>query len=256
MQPGWKPFANLAQSPVSNVDQNIILNRQQLQMHRTVALLFKTTRDDILQGYLRLIGCATRFIFMENQYFREKRIADAIVNQAKAHPGLIVIIVVAGELDDKEDALLKHGNRLQYEFFGRLFANLGQNQLRVYTMFKRWVHSKLIMADDHALSVGSANCNPRGFFLDTELNVMLNNAGAVESFRHRLWSHDLGVPQTTVAKWRVSDFIPQWNKVAIANEALTTPDQMTGEGVIRFDHTKEKGERTPLSDVFFELNQR
>jgi phosphatidylserine/phosphatidylglycerophosphate/cardiolipin synthase-like enzyme len=109
------------------------------------------------------------------------------------------------------------------------------------------VHSKLILVDDQVLSMGSANANPRGFFLDTELNVMLDDAEAVTRFRHRLWSHDLGVTEESVATWAVSDFIAKWDAVAKANEGkIKTPDQMTGEGFIPFGPRNVKGARSRL----------
>ena len=72
--------------------------------------------------------------------------------------------------------------------------------------------------------------------------MVLDDAETVRSFRHRLWSHDLGVPQNTVATWAVPDFMAQWDAVAKANQSLTkTPDEMTGEGVIPFDPLREGG---------------
>jgi phosphatidylserine/phosphatidylglycerophosphate/cardiolipin synthase-like enzyme len=89
------------------------------------------------------------------------------------------------------------------------------------------------MVDDRALSIGSANTNPRSFFLDTELNVTLDSPETVRSFRHRLWSHNLGVPETTVATWTAPDFFSKWDAVAKSNERLkSTPDRMTGEGIL------------------------
>jgi len=143
-------------------------------------------RDDIWQGYFRLIGCATRFIFMENQYFFEPKLADAIVKQAEAQPALIVIIVVSFETDDPTNPYTQHGRALQNEFFTRLFAGIPPARLRVYTMLGRLVHSKLVLVDDQLLTVGSANANPRGFFMDSELNVVLDDADAVKGFRHKL----------------------------------------------------------------------
>jgi hypothetical protein len=131
-------------------------------------------------------------------------------------------------------------------------------------MFNRIIHSKLIMVDDRALSVGSANVNPRGFRLDTELNVMLDDAEGVRSFRYRLWSHNLGVPGSTVAAWAVRDFIARWDAVAKANERLTkTPNKMAGEGVIPFNPLKEAGLRmlvihddlTELADAASEIQK-
>jgi len=261
---GWKPMETLVYSRLNPLDLRPDINRQKLQMLRTVSVqgpglqIQTTRRDDIWQGYLRLIGCATRFIYMENQYFRELRMADAIVNQVKLQPGLIIIIVVPEQTDDPDDPIKRHGNWLQYNFFRRLFAGVPAKRRRVYTMFHRIIHSKFLMVDDHALTIGSANANPRGFFMDTELNVMLDDAETVTSFRHRLWSHNLGVPQATVAGWRVSDFMARWDSIARKNSGLKrTPDAVTGEGVIPFDPLIEKGIRQlGIHDVLTEVQER
>jgi hypothetical protein len=191
---------------------------------------------------------------MENQYFHEPAMADAIVKQAEAHPDLIVIIVVAFEIDDPTNQITEHGRALQNEFFKRL-SKIPANRWRVYTMFGRLVHSKLILVDDQALSVGSTNANPRDFFMDTQLNVMLDDPQAVKGFRHQLWSHDLGLSEAHVAGWAVSDFITQWDLVAKANELLkTTPEKMAGEGVIPFDPTTVKGKLSAIPDILAELD--
>jgi phosphatidylserine/phosphatidylglycerophosphate/cardiolipin synthase-like enzyme/V8-like Glu-specific endopeptidase len=253
----WKPFEKLAEAPLGSADREAAKNTHKLQMLRTVSAGATTPdirRDDVWQGYFRLIGCATRFLFMENQYFHEPAMADAIVKQAEAQPDLIIIIVVAFEIDDPTNQLTEHGRALQNEFFKRLFE-IPANRRRVYTMFGRLVHSKLILVDDQALSVGSTNADPRDFFMDTQLNVMLDDSQAVTGFRHQLWSHDLGVSEAHVAGWAVSDFIAQWDLVAKANELLkTTPEKMKGEGVIPFDPTTVKGKLSTIPDILTELD--
>jgi phosphatidylserine/phosphatidylglycerophosphate/cardiolipin synthase-like enzyme len=183
--------------------------------------------------------------------------ADAIVKQAQAQSDLIVIIVVSSGTDDiprnfLERTYLEHCRPLRHEFFKRLFGGLAPNRRQFYTMQYPGglVHSKLILVDDQTLSMGSANANLRGFFLDTELNVMLDDAEVVKSFRRRLWSHDLGVPLASVEAWAVADFIKQWDVLAGANERLKSdPSKMSGERIIRFDHTAERGSRGVINDV-------
>ena len=123
------------------------------------------------------------------------------------------------------------------------------------------VHSKLILVDDQVLSMGSANANQRGFFVDTELNVMLEHAETVKNFRQQLWSHNLGFPLKIVAGWQVSDYISNWDRVADHNKSLekdinkTTEEDlkkslgkviplMVGEGIIRFDPLAPKDPRS------------
>jgi phosphatidylserine/phosphatidylglycerophosphate/cardiolipin synthase-like enzyme len=253
-RPGWKPLEMLAASSPTAADRSAARNGQQLQMLRTVSTqgtgrIQNTRRDDIWQGYQLLIGCGAKFLYMENQYFREPRMADAIVKQARAQADLVVIVVVPSETDDMPDAGKKHGDARQHEFFLRLTKGIQAGRLRVYTMFHRIIHSKFIMADDRVLCVGSANANPRGFFLDSELNVTLDDAAGVQAFRHRLWAHNLGLPETTVAAWAPAAFIAGWDAVARANEGFrSSPEKMTGEAVVPFDPLMEKGETSPFID--------
>jgi phosphatidylserine/phosphatidylglycerophosphate/cardiolipin synthase-like enzyme len=280
---GWKPFEKLVQRRASGADHAAELNKHSLQMLRTVSRGLgpeNIKRDDIWRGYFRLIGRATRFIYLENQYFYEPKLADAIVKQAEAQPGLVVIVVSGTGTDDlervklnatpeeqrKQQALVditQNGFALRLEFFKRLYSSLSLtgtiNRLGVYTLqYDHGItHTKLILVDDQALSVGSANANPRGFFFDSELNVMLDDPEAVKSFRERLWAHNLGVAPDKVAKWRVSEFITRWNLVAGSNKKLlSTPEKMVGDGVIPFkpldstDHRLfREGKRGPISGL-------
>lgn len=248
---GWSGLERLAQAPVDSSDRAPDKNRHKLQMLRTVSVGATSPdikRDDIWQGYFRLIGTATRFIYLENQYFYEPALADAVVRQAQAQPDLIVIIMVSSGTDDPKTVYREHCRTMRHEFFRRLFAGLLPARRRVYTPFYPGglLHSKLALVDDKALSMGSANANPRGFFLDTELNVMLDDADVVTRFRRRLWSHNLGVIPAKVDAWAVADFIAQWDVVAKFNEARkASPEKMVGEGVIPFDPTTEEGEKSP-----------
>lgn len=260
-RPGWKPLETLAASTPRATDRGAPQNGHSMQMLRTVSVqgagrnIQDTRRDDIWQGYQRLIGCATRFLYMENQYFREPRMADAIVKQAKAQPELVVMVVVPSETDDRPDAGKLHGDSRQHEFFLRLTGGVPKARLRVYTMSHRIIHSKLILADDDMLCVGSANANPRGFFLDSELNVMVHDSPAVFGFRCRLWAHNLGIAEGTVASWAVSAFLARWDAVAAANDKLrSNPGKMTGEAIVPFDALKVKGQRQRfIADVETEL---
>jgi phosphatidylserine/phosphatidylglycerophosphate/cardiolipin synthase-like enzyme len=278
--PGWNGFEKLVYAPVDSVDKDRSKNTHKLQMLRTVSvgadrenISKDIKRDDVWQGYFRLIGSATRFIFMENQYFREPKMADAIVKQAQAQPGLIVIIVVSSGTDDpqtvdpdskrldrvKQEILFRYAQHclaLRHEFFTR-FADLRkQKRLRVYTMPYKdgLVHSKLILVDDQFLSMGSANANPRDFFMDTQLNVMLDDAEAVTRFRHRLWSHDLGIPTKTIEGWTPQKFVDRWDTQANFNQDLlkkNTAKQTVGERIIPYDPLKWPGKKdsTMFPDV-------
>lgn len=280
---GWKPLEELRQPGLSPADTSSRLNPHALQMLRTVSVgpaPANIRRDDIWRGYFRLIGRATRFIYLEDQYFHEPKLADAIVKQAESQPALLVIVMVGTGTDDlqtvdpkatgvelaKQRVLVdatQNAFALRLEFFKRLsVAPLTPNRLRVYTLNYAGgiLHSKFILVDDEALSVGSANANPRGFFFDTELNVIVDDAEVTKSLRNRLWGHDLGIAPDQVATWSVPQFLDRWDSIAKFNQRLhATPDKMVGEGVIpfkpldpkdpRFRAGKRGPIRTPLGNI-------
>ena len=107
-------------------------------------------------------------------------------------------------------------------------------------MTGRAVHSKFLLADDRYMTIGSANANERGFQLDSALNIAVDDLELAGAFRKRLWAHNLGVTETTVSGWAVSDYITQWDAVATANAGVAL-SAMAGEGVVRWDYTGRPG---------------
>lgn len=239
-------------------------NIHKVQMHRTISVdrpggLFPpeiTKRDDIWQAYNKIIDCADNFLYLENQYFREVELANPIIARAARVKNLVVIIIVPAKLDEGSDTITEKGNALQHEFFRRLHQSLKPDQLRVYTMFGRFIHSKLIMADDRTMSLGSANANRRSFKLDTEANLTLIDDKLIGEFRRRLWEHNLSIPAATIANWKPSEFISKWDAVANANQKLvagkTGPALVTalqnaaGECVVPFDFRTIPGKENIL----------
>jgi phosphatidylserine/phosphatidylglycerophosphate/cardiolipin synthase-like enzyme len=262
---GWRPFEKLTVGSASGEDKAGALNGHAVQMLRTVSLgpePHLTQRDDIWRGYHRVIARARRFLYLENQYFHQPELADAIVRQVQSSPGMIVIVAVGTGTDDrqavdpkavgldliKQQAMVdatQNGFALRLEFFKRL-QPLFPTFLRVYTVHYPGgtIHSKFVLCDDEVLSVGSANANPRGFIFDTEVNVVLEHPETVRAFRHQLWAHNLGLPVAEVANWNLGDFFPGWNAVAHRNLGLEKmPEAMVGERVIPFEPWNPKDPR-------------
>ena len=177
-----------------------------------------TRRDDVRQAYQHGIACASDFLYLENQYFRVPELADWIVARGKERPSLIVIIVVVhsalAEGDDGKNAYTDNGFFLQHETFERLVTGLGAARVRFYEMNKRYVHAKLIFADDRWWCIGSANVNHRSFQLDSELNVQMREPDpqVLNGFRKKLWAHNLGVSEADVGAWAVSTLLHSGTK--------------------------------------------
>lgn len=251
--PEWKGFEELKPSSVPSADRARAKNGHKLQLQRTVSVGItarELKRDDIWQGYFQLIGRATRFIYLENQYFQELKLADALVLQAQARPELVTMVVLASGSDDpKNNAYVQHCLAVRHDFFARLIQGIPANRLRVYTIpyAGGLLHSKLALVDDEALSIGSSNANAKGFFIDSELNLLLEDARAVTSFRHQLWAHNLRADPAKVAAWKVSEFFAQWDAVAQRNDKVKDkPGKIIGEGIIPYDPRTSTGRRIPL----------
>lgn len=64
-----------------------------------------------------------------------------------------------------------------------------------------YVHSKMMLIDDSFASIGSANCNRRGYYSDGECNIfalredLTHAENWIRTLRTRLWSELAGVPE-------------------------------------------------------------
>jgi len=251
MLPGWHPPETLDASAPGRSDRTLARNAHKVQLVRTVALGVESAdvrRDDIWQAYFQLIGSATRFLLLESPCFHEPRLADAIVKQAEAQPGLVVVLVVSSDADDPTTKLTQHGPALQSEFLARFTAGIPAARRGIYTMSSRLVHAKLVLVDDRALTMGSATACPRGFFLDTELNIVVDAPPAVAEFRHRLWAHELGVSEAEVASWPAADFVARWDAIARRNEALADGER-GGASVVPYDPAASRTKRSTVPEA-------
>ena len=108
------------------------------QFHRTITKkgtdpsgIPDIVRKDVLEGYLTAIAQASDYIYVENQYFREKEVADALIRQHKTKPDLRTIIVIPKVIEEflksKGDELSKHGAALQFELFESMKKAIGAN---------------------------------------------------------------------------------------------------------------------------------
>jgi phosphatidylserine/phosphatidylglycerophosphate/cardiolipin synthase-like enzyme len=257
---GWAGYERLVPTPLSGSESDPSKTQHDVQMLRTVSedsLTGPYSNDchDVATAYQQGIQAATKFIYMENQYFRSSDLADWIVAQGKAQPDLVVIIVVVANAgnDDGANAITQHGDYLQFATFDKIVQALGA-RVRIYTMTGRAVHGKFILVDDAWMCVGSANANTRSFEMDSELNIQTKAAALVSSFRARLWGHNLGVAAATAAGWPVSSFLTNWDAVATANATLGVED-MAGEGVVPFDYRSAPGkEHSSIPDALADLD--
>lgn len=190
--------------------------------------------SEIQDAYLRAIARAQHYIYMENQFFigpsfvnaqqqgeSLNRVIIALLNKIKDKISrnepfhFYLQIPYRPEGDDadatftqvllcKQWATLSwlirsvqeacdaagHGKSVRDYF---TVFNLGHNAVDSYTM--KYTHSKLFIADDHELILGSANCNERSMVgdRDSEIAVHLQGHDAlIRDYRLRLFHEHFG----------------------------------------------------------------
>lgn len=218
---------------------------------------------DVRDAYQQAIGQAQQYIYIENQYVRDKRLGDWIIAQWAAVPTLQVIIVLPLAPEElfsgTADAITMNGLSLQHDLLQRLdtAAKAGPFALGLFSPVRRkrssfasktplpatvasgsdqiYVHSKAMVIDDAFAIIGSANANPRSFDLDTEACIGFVDTTTVPAFRKDLWNHMLGSP-SGLASWAASSFVTNWAAIATAN-ATASPKSRQGF-VIPHDYTR------------------
>jgi phosphatidylserine/phosphatidylglycerophosphate/cardiolipin synthase-like enzyme len=163
--------------------------------------------------WLAVIAAARRTVYIESQYFANRRIAEAIAERLREPDGPDFVVVnpesAQGWLQEKAMGTA----RAKLLAFLREADVHGRFQLYVPVTEGRrpiYVHAKVTVVDDRLLRIGSSNLNNRSMGLDTECDVSIEvrpgdpraaeKAAAVTGLRDRLLGEHLGVPPDAVAK--------------------------------------------------------
>lgn len=126
---------------------------------------------------LGAIACARERLYIENQYLGSTEVQDALLEHLRAETGPEIVIVLPENasnwlaresLDRIRDGILR--TLIEADEHGRLgvYYPAAPDGEAIY------VHSKLLIADDEVLVLGSANLVNRSFGLDTELNLAVD----------------------------------------------------------------------------------
>lgn len=177
------------------------------------------------------INQAEGLIYIETQYFRNRRMARRLAQAAREKPGLKMILILPAAPDDVAfegatglDARL--GEFLQAKClrilrrgFGRRLLVGGAAQPRRTRARGRaqlrgaplvYIHAKVSIFDDRAAIVSSANLNGRSLRWDSEAGVVLTDPRDVATLRQRLMAHwlpdgagaDFFDPERALDAWR------------------------------------------------------
>lgn len=161
--------------------------------------------------FLDEIAAARRTLYLENQYFTNARLAEALAQRLRERDGPEVVVVgpreCSGWLEQKTMGALRHvalQKLVQADLHGRLrLLQPVASKERDVTTF---VHSKILVVDDEHLRIGSANLSNRSMGFDTECDVVALARGdrdqraAIARVRDRLVGEHLGVEAEVVAR--------------------------------------------------------
>jgi phospholipase D1/2 len=130
-----------------------------------------------------MIAAAKRHVYIETQYFSSRVIAEAIAKRLGEPLGPEFVIVnpktALGWLDEEVMGAARA------ELFAALARRDRHKRFRIYTPVTKagadiYVHAKIMIVDDVALRVGSANFNNRSMGLDSECDVTIDGSGSAD----------------------------------------------------------------------------
>ncbi|MCB5186750.1 VTT domain-containing protein [Methylobacillus caricis] len=129
--------------------------------------------------YLDMISRAEFFIYMENQFFTQQRIAEALNRRLQENPRLRVLLVSCYNSQGiMERKAMYHGRVIFREIVeahgvaDRIAlaypVSCEQDEERAIR-----IHSKVMVVDDKYIRIGSSNINNRSMTLDSECDIVI-----------------------------------------------------------------------------------
>jgi phosphatidylserine/phosphatidylglycerophosphate/cardiolipin synthase-like enzyme len=206
-----------------------------VQLVLTLDRMFSLPGEDdgekgVREAYLRAIHFAQRFIYIENQYFYNELVVQALADALTANPNLVVILLLNVSPD------MPYYLRWQQRGIKRIVKALTdkyvaepepvKTRFRVFSVFSHaakdvthpkprlvdvYLHTKTAIVDNVWATVGSANLDGAsmdtvdyskyavdGEVRHTEANVVVYEdppvtPSAVDALRRRLWAEHLGI---------------------------------------------------------------
>lgn len=157
-----------------------------------------TPLDDEILGenvYLNLIGYAKKYVYIYTPYLiTDNEMYTALKLAAKR--GVDVRIVTPGVPDKKMIYWLTQSN----------YQNLIEGGVKIYQYTPGFIHSKCVLVDDEAATVGTINFDYRSFYHHFECGVLLYQAEAIGQLKKDM-EETFAISQPVTLEWCTQKFV-------------------------------------------------
>lgn len=160
--------------------------------------------------FLDQIRQAEKFIYIENQYFTSRKIADAIALRLEEPEPPEIILVMPKTADGWLEQ--KTMDSARAKIVSAIHAKKDTSKFAIFTPVNEadediYVHAKIMIIDDKILRVGSANLNNRSLGLDSECDLIIDSrdigdqaiAEQIAAIRFSLIAEHCGVDEKLAA---------------------------------------------------------
>lgn len=146
---------------------------------------------EVRQLYLDAIAEAQDVIYIENQYFTARCLADALIGRLRERDGPEVVIVLPMHTGGWLEQVTM--DVLRARMVERMREADAHGRLQIYYPYQPGlgdqcisVHAKLLIVDDRLLRIGSSNTSNRSMGLDTECDLAIESASEGDAVQERI----------------------------------------------------------------------
>lgn len=168
-----------------------------------------------------------------------------------ATPGLTDIVKTADAIKaptvDKNSVLLQEGVSLGLKVLVVKLVTSGTLPKAKGTVHRDiYIHSKLMLADDCFMTLGSANLNQRSMAADSEINIATDNIPHNRALRQRVWGNLTGAKALNGGEEvsaTIVDTFKNWQELAANNKKFVQKGSQLSGFIVKFEDLRTATER-------------